>query len=757
MPNSTHADVYLAAALSRLGVSAEYVPPTEFNAFRPAPAPIEAEAPVEIQPHPFEEDPASPGFCVCGLPLEDPAHSVEFAAAPAEDTQHTFEDDGSGLCVVCGLPAEDPSHVLEPPAGVMNYSAIPHGWDDPENGTALCLVCGGEVLSAIHDNQLPITAGAEGEKGARFRIPVLIPGGGAKTGDGRSFSIGALSVRDMPISLKWQIMSSQGHDQSVVVGRIDHVEMLEDGGIGEVTGVFDTGKYALECVRQIRAGMLRGVSADLDNFDASVLSNPDPDRITAQEIEVNQARLSAATIVQISAFSEAYIELLDEDPAMPDGEYIEETEETLAASAVSSAIPVNPPAEWFENPKLSKPTHLTITDDGRVFGHIAAWSTHHIGLPYGTRPPRSASNYAYFRTGSLRTAEGTDVRVGQISLAGGHAALSADARAAVEHYDNTNSAMCDLAAGEDSHGIWVSGALRPGVSPEKLRAFRASSPSGDWRPINGKLELVAVCSVNVPGFPVAQARVASGAVVALVAAGMVLREAPAAPSVDERALVNSVLAQIELENKAKAAAARFAPAREAKQSALTAAAQTATERIAARKAELSSQAEEIVARVASLRYTPPFEEAKHPRDEEGKFRRVLARLQKALDAKDSAPTPGESKAVSSLERAAQAEESGDNKTAAAEADKAAEAAPEIAGDVKEAKARLDVKGVGADAKGGVPFKQQPAEIQAIIEKIALSEDDVRAKKYIKGGPLSVQEIADIIEHYLERLLLPRVH
>jgi hypothetical protein len=53
----------------------------------------------------------------------------------------------------------------------------------------------------------------------------------------------------------------------------------------------------------------------------------------------------------------------------------------------------------------------------------------------------------------------------------------------------------------------------------QIRALRASAPSGDWRPINGSLELVAVCQVNVPGFPIARALVASGKVMALVAAG----------------------------------------------------------------------------------------------------------------------------------------------------------------------------------------------------------------------------------------------
>jgi hypothetical protein len=140
-------------------------------------------------------------------------------------------------------------------------------------------------------------------------------------------------------------------------------------------------------------------------------------------------------------------------------------------------------------------------------------------MAFGTRPPRSRSKYSYFHTGVIRTAEGKDMPVGQLTLAGGHAGLEASAEEAVRHYDDTASAFADVHAGEDAYGIWVSGALRPGTTPEQIRAARASAPSGDWRPIKGHLELVAVCQVNVPGFPIARARVASGQVMALVAAG----------------------------------------------------------------------------------------------------------------------------------------------------------------------------------------------------------------------------------------------
>ena len=100
---------------------------------------------------------------------------------------------------------------------------------------------------------------------------------------------------------------------------------------------------------------------------------------------------------------------------------------------------------------------------------------------------------------------------------------------AVKHYDDTASAFCDVHAGEDAYGIWVAGALRPNVTAEQVRAIRAAAPSGDWRPINGRLEMVAVCQVNVPGFPVTRARVASGHVYALVAAGTATAEPDRGP------------------------------------------------------------------------------------------------------------------------------------------------------------------------------------------------------------------------------------
>jgi hypothetical protein len=387
---------------------------------------------------------------------------------------------------------------------------------------------------------VPLKTTANGE---RFTIPLVIPEQ-VESGDGRKFKKDAITWRELPLPLMWQIKTSSGHDGSVVVGRIDHIERV-DGGVGNCHGVFDTSPHALEVVRLIKNGFIRGTSADMDKFEATEekpetenaeLEKPSIDKkeVGKDKLVISKGRIMAVTIVPKPAFQECKIFLTEEpennnnpqqeEPVINDGIYVDDADEfdaisLIACGMVAGAIPINPPSDWFKKPVLNGPTPLTVTDDGQVYGHIASWETDHIGLSRGTKPPRSRSNYAYFHTGVCKTAEGSDVSVGQLTLAGGHASLEASASEAVKHYDDTASAVADVHAGEDQYGIYVAGALRPGTTPEQVRALRASAPSGDWRPIRGSLELVAVCQVNVPGFPVARARVASGAVMALVAAG----------------------------------------------------------------------------------------------------------------------------------------------------------------------------------------------------------------------------------------------
>jgi hypothetical protein len=441
-----------------------------------------------------------------------------------------------------------------------------------------------------------LVAAGDYSDGTKFSIPLVIPEG-IESGDGRKFRKEAIDIRELPLPLMWQIKTGEGHMGSVVVGRIDQMERIE-GGIGNATGVFDSGEYGKEAERLVRNGFIRGVSADMDRFEAQEeeleAGEDKPGKLGNGKMDITKARVMGVTIVPKPAFQECKIFIVDEmetenkeDSVIPDGVYVEDVDPTEAASLVAcgfvaGAIPVIPPKDWFENPDLKRATPLTVTDEGRVFGHIAAWHVDHIGLSFGTKPPRSKSKYAYFHTGVVRTDAGIDVPVGQLTLAGGHASLEASASEAARHYDDTASAVSDVHAGEDAYGIWVAGALRPGATPEQIRALRASAPSGDWRPIKGNLELVAVCQVNVPGFPIARARVASGQVMALVAAGAStlakLKSDPIAELASRIAKLEQ-LENAELSTKADDARSRFAEIR------------------AARRAELQASIAELSARV----------------------------------------------------------------------------------------------------------------------------------------------------------------
>lgn len=375
------------------------------------------------------------------------------------------------------------------------------------------------------------------EKSTAFRIPLVVPIG-VPSGDGRSFKEGSLSVADFPLPLLWQTASSSsGHDGSYIVGRIDSAK-ITDKGIEDAEGVFDSGPYGQEARRMVMQGFLSKVSGDFDNFSYQVNQEAVEDftdKVTPKKIEIDKARLIGVTIVAKPAFQEASIILSDEeltseaDETLVDGDELSDKFTVLESDenpnpgtiTASADIPVVPPREWFQDPKLTEATAMTILDSGQVFGHLALWETSHIGMNGKVRPPRSRSDYKYFRSGVVRTDDGTDVTVGQLTLTHGHADLHLDALSTKKHYDDTKSAVVDIVTGEDEFGIWFAGALRPDITEYQLRSLRASGVSGDWRPINGRLEMVGLCAVPVSGFPVTRAMVASASqeMFGLVAAG----------------------------------------------------------------------------------------------------------------------------------------------------------------------------------------------------------------------------------------------
>jgi hypothetical protein len=194
------------------------------------------------------------------------------------------------------------------------------------------------------------------------------------------------------------------------------------------------------------------------------------------------------------------------------------------STTASSQVPIRPPAEWFSDPALQGPTPLAITADGQVTGHLALWNVCHFGIRDVCRmAPKSRSGYKYFMDGTVLTADGSEQKVGKITVGTGHANLRLGYVPAADHYDNTGNAVAIVAAGEDRFGIWVHGALTADASETRVAELRRSPLSGDWRPTPDGLELVAALAVNSPGFPIV-GFTASGEIQSLVAAGMVLSE-----------------------------------------------------------------------------------------------------------------------------------------------------------------------------------------------------------------------------------------
>lgn len=198
-----------------------------------------------------------------------------------------------------------------------------------------------------------------------------------------------------------------------------------------------------------------------------------------------------------------------------------------APFSLTACAAERPPAAWFTDPKLTGPTPITVTADGRIFGHIGLHGVPHRGLPGNVGIPRSMSSYREFLLGETMTAEGVGIPTGKITIGGGHADGQLGMRAAVEHYDDVSTTVATVTAGDDQFGVWIAGAIKAGTPDALIDELRSSPPSGDWRTdVLGNLELITVHSVNTPGFPVYRVGVDDKAGYSLVASSALVRNRP---------------------------------------------------------------------------------------------------------------------------------------------------------------------------------------------------------------------------------------
>jgi 2'-5' RNA ligase len=365
---------------------------------------------------------------------------------------------------------------------------------------------------------------------------------GQATEDGRIIDVGALTWRDLPLSLMAMDETGPGgHEGAQVSGRIDTIE--RQGAEIWGSGVFDTGEFGQKICRMVGEQTLRGNSVDLAVLAYEYRNAETGEALSDEELmdaffgdipilfAVTEGVIMASTVCPTPAIAGAEIMLASGVMTMTFS-FVVEAADTLTASAAGMA-PLHPPSDWFADPRLEGPTPLTVTKDGKVYGHAALWNSCHIGEPSGpgicVPPPRSGMSYEVFHHGVVETADGTDVPCGQITMSTLHAGRDLGWKAARQHYEDSGCAVADVIAGEDRHGIWVSGGLRPDLPAEKVRELKAGSLSGDWRQVIDRgLEFLAALVVNIPGFPIPrpEARIVASAageeeVLALVAAGMV--------------------------------------------------------------------------------------------------------------------------------------------------------------------------------------------------------------------------------------------
>lgn len=341
---------------------------------------------------------------------------------------------------------------------------------------------------------------------------------GTPTGDGRQ--IENLHWDD---NTTWPIkyQATAAHHDAPVVGELTHI--WRDGDTLRGEGVLHTETEHPEILASVNRIMELmadnkpvGVSLELDSesvelrvdkavwdewqesYDEDAPAAPEREEVDGRVVVeksrfdnflqvVTDARVRGVAIVDTPAFVEAQF---------------------LAASLGASG------AEAFTNPMfgtdgdtdprlvVQSPTRpeepagwgcpLTITDDGEIFGHVALKVRCHGAYEACVTPPYE-QDFSHFLTGEAVRGVPTGV-ITQDTTHGIGPGRNHD------HLANTGLAVADVAVGNDDHGIWVAGRVRPGITEAQLATLKGSALSGEWHPIGGRLRLVGILAVNTPGY-----------------------------------------------------------------------------------------------------------------------------------------------------------------------------------------------------------------------------------------------------------------
>jgi SPP1 gp7 family putative phage head morphogenesis protein len=215
--------------------------------------------------------------------------------------------------------------------------------------------------------------------------------------------------------------------------------------------------------------------------------------------------------------------------------------QALTAAAYRMEIPDLPPAEWFDEPPHDLPMEgaLNVDDNGRIWGLLAPLGVNHRAYAKSYQRqevPFGNVDYDRFNGAGALTAAGR-VPAGALTMDCGHAPQwRPDGEAGPAHYDNACSIIGAVRAGESTRpglrGVWIAGALMPGVKPDQVARMLACRCSGDWQPHGDKVgwsELIACLLVPSPGFATGgmEASYSPGGVLVASSVPVHLAEAPA--------------------------------------------------------------------------------------------------------------------------------------------------------------------------------------------------------------------------------------
>jgi hypothetical protein len=363
---------------------------------------------------------------------------------------------------------------------------------------------------------------------------------GAPAYDGQEYAVGSLTwpelgaTESLEIPLGWKYERAHGgvdNGNTVDVGRVDHIERI--GNEIHARGVLDLdSQWGREAARQMGTrldpGFLAGISIIDDSGPQGEVEVVMPEGceelpedaegseiarcMTAEKVIYHSGRIRSADLVSIPAFVEARV-YLDDDTEVPEGDVpAPVAEDALTASAYTITIPDLPPADWFDEPKeVPEIGAITVTEDGRFFGYLAPKQVAHRGFrDRRVTVPTGNVDYGIWMNRARMVDDGNGgydkIATGPITMDCGHAPATSAVKghARREHYDNACSVVATARVGENARGVWIAGALIPGVTAEQVASMMSCQLSGDWGPHRekpGKRELAAALLVPVPGFP----------------------------------------------------------------------------------------------------------------------------------------------------------------------------------------------------------------------------------------------------------------